>query len=172
MVKKNVNKYLKLHLNIYALLFVALSGLLLIICEEYYKEKDILLSIGTGIFSSAFCMFVYEIISYKQKIDEIINALGDICFDIEKYYHYTENCSNTVKACGNTKENLPLIKSVLTIDSFNVQLSGSMLLDEIGKYKKNYSLYLSNKIITTLEVVQLEIENNMNFISALKKQKN
>lgn len=148
------------------LLFLVLVGIVLIYVANFCLGKDnFVMSIGSGLFASALCMLVYEIINDNRNFNVIINDLKDIESNLKKYFYYTNQCYKCIKTLGCSPENICLVKNALSVESFKIHLLGNVLLNKIIKYKSDYSFYLSENMTKKLDEVSAAIENNLDFIS-------
>lgn len=113
---KNLLRFISINLKIiFAVLFV-LIGVVLIFVAFKSCYKDAVLAIGSGMFSSAFITFIFEIINRKKESKEILKSLKELDNQIQIYNHRIMQCYNCLKSVSSTN-NLALQKNMLFIES-------------------------------------------------------
>ena len=65
--KKNLFRFISMNFRIIFSLLLILVGIIMLFLSIKSCNKDIMLSIGSGVFSSALITFIFEILSRKKE---------------------------------------------------------------------------------------------------------
>lgn len=162
---KNLFRFISINLKIIIAVLVVLIGVVLIFLAFKSCYKDAVLAIGSGIFSSAFITFIFEIINRRKENNDIFKSLQELNNQMQIYNHRITQCYNCIKSILPIK-NIALQKSMLLTESYNIIWTGNTLLNEINRFKSNYSLCIDESLINLLNFTYTEVENNICFISS------
>ena len=163
--KKNLFRFISMNFRIIFSLLLVLVGIIMVFLSDKSCNKDIMLSIGSGVFSSALITFIFEILSRKKENSEIVKSLKELKKQMELYNHRTIQCYKCIESILPTAD-IILKKNMLYTEAYKIILIGNILLNEINKFKSNYSLCVSYDLIDLLNSTYIEIEENMSFITS------
>ena len=162
---KNLFIFVSINLKIIISVLFVLIGVAFIFVAFKSCYEDAILAIGSGIFSSAFITFIFEIINRKKESKEILKSLQELNNQIQAYNHRITQCYNCLKSVSSTN-NLALQKNLLFTESYKIILIGNILLNEINKFKFNYFSCVNKRIVELLNSTYIEVEENMSFITS------
>ena len=163
--KNNLFRFMSMNFRIIlSLLFISV-GIIMVLLSNKSCNKDIMLSIGSGVFSSALITFTFEITSRKKEKREIAKSLKELKNQMELYNHRANQCYKCIESILPTAD-IILKKNMLYTEAYKIVLIGNILLNEINRFKSNYSLCVSDDLINLLNSTYTEIEENMSFITS------
>ena len=76
----NICKLVKIYIKILVMGLVCAVGILIAFCANSFQAaSEIFFAIGSGAFSSALCMFIYEIINTNKARKRVLIELKNFC---------------------------------------------------------------------------------------------